>query len=85
MKEVGKSWWDVYDGVINSLTGGDIAEYDASLRNFRARQRLNMAVLCFDLYQKEKEHIFWKETGPLNIWGFFKVGFKIVSSAFLTL
>lgn len=37
MKEIRKSSSDVYGWVINSLTGGNIAEYDASLRNFRTR------------------------------------------------
>lgn len=67
-----EEWSDVYGWVINSLTGGNIAEYDVSLRNFRTRWRSNMAVLCFDLYWKKEEHIFWKKAGPLNIWGIFQ-------------
>lgn len=69
MKDITKSWSDMDGWVINSLTGGDVAEYDASLRNFRTRWVLNMAVLCLGLYWKKEKHIFWNQTGPLNIWG----------------
>lgn len=72
VKEVKTSWWVTEVEIVNSLTGGDTAECDASLRNFRTRQRLNMAVLCFDLYQKKEEQAFRKETGPFNIWEIFQ-------------